>query len=201
MAKQLSDTQLVILAAACQRDGARILPITANLRGGAMNIVLRSLHSRGLVEAVPAEPGDDVWAEEDGVPVTLRATQAAFQALGIDPPAEPAEAPVTAPVADHEAKGMPGKTDAGSKPRRRPRKREKADETALTVTHRSGTKQEMLIDLLRRPEGASLDEIVAATSWQPHTVRGAIAGALKKRLGLEVTSEKIEGRGRVYRIA
>jgi Protein of unknown function (DUF3489) len=54
--------------------------------------------------------------------------------------------------------------------------------------------------MLRRPEGATIDEIVAATSWQPHTVRGAFAGALKKRLGLEVTSDKAEGRGRVYRL-
>ena len=52
--------------------------------------------------------------------------------------------------------------------------------------------------MLRAPEGATIDEIVAATGWQPHTVRGAIAGALKKKLGLEVTSEKVEGRGRVY---
>ena len=45
-----------------------------------------------------------------------------------------------------------------------------------------------------------IDEIVEAFDWQPHTVRGAIAGALKKKLGLDVTSEKVEGRGRVYRI-
>ena len=54
--------------------------------------------------------------------------------------------------------------------------------------------------MLQRPEGASLDEIVAATGWQAHTVRGAIAGALKKKLELAVTSEKVEGRGRVYRL-
>ena len=53
----------------------------------------------------------------------------------------------------------------------------------------------------RGAEGATIAEIVAATGWQPHTVRGAFAGALKKRLGLTVTSEKREGRGRVYRIA
>ncbi len=46
----------------------------------------------------------------------------------------------------------------------------------------------------------ALEEIVAAFGWQPHTVRGAIAGALKKRLGLQIGSETIEGRGRVYRI-
>ena len=55
--------------------------------------------------------------------------------------------------------------------------------------------------MLGRPEGATIAEIVAATGWQPHTVRGAFAGALKKRLGLTVTSEKVDGGERVYRIA
>jgi hypothetical protein len=54
--------------------------------------------------------------------------------------------------------------------------------------------------MLRRAEGATIVEVVEATDWQPHTVRGAFAGALKKRLGLEVTSEKAESRGRVYRL-
>ncbi len=62
------------------------------------------------------------------------------------------------------------------------------------------TKQQIMIDLLRGPEGASIEEIVAATAWQSHTVRGAMSGALKKKLGLSITSEKVEERGRVYRI-
>ena len=65
---------------------------------------------------------------------------------------------------------------------------------------REGTKQALLVDMLGRAEGATIDEIVAATGWQPHTVRGAFAGALKKRLGLTIESAKVEGRGRVYRI-
>ena len=65
---------------------------------------------------------------------------------------------------------------------------------------RAGTKQAQLVAMLEAPDGASIVEIVAAFGWQPHTVRGAIAGALKKRLGLQVASETIEGRGRVYRI-
>ena len=68
------------------------------------------------------------------------------------------------------------------------------------VEGRAGTKQAQLVAMLEAPEGASTAEIVAAFGWQPHTVRGAIAGALKKRLGLQVGSEAIEGRGRVYRI-
>jgi hypothetical protein len=66
---------------------------------------------------------------------------------------------------------------------------------------RDDTKQAQLIAMLRRNEGATIAQIVAATGWQPHTVRGAFAGALKKKLGLTVTSEKVEGGERVYRIA
>ncbi|MBA3516848.1 MAG: DUF3489 domain-containing protein [Rhizobiales bacterium] len=66
---------------------------------------------------------------------------------------------------------------------------------------RPDTEQAQLVAMLQQPEGASLDEIVAATGWQAHTVRGAIAGALKKKLGLTVTSDKIGGRGRVYRVS
>jgi hypothetical protein len=65
---------------------------------------------------------------------------------------------------------------------------------------RQGTKQEALIAMLKRPEGASIAEIMEATGWLAHTIRGAIAGALKKKLGLTIASEKVEGRGRVYRI-
>jgi hypothetical protein len=54
--------------------------------------------------------------------------------------------------------------------------------------------------LLQRTEGATIGEVVEATGWQAHTVRGAIAGALKKRLGLTITSEKEAERGRVYRV-
>ena len=51
--------------------------------------------------------------------------------------------------------------------------------------------------MLNRTAGATISEVVEATGWQPHTVRGALAGALKKRLGLTIGSEKVEGRGRV----
>ncbi len=66
---------------------------------------------------------------------------------------------------------------------------------------RTGTKQAMLIGILEAPDGATIAEIAKATNWLPHTIRGAMSGALKKRLGLTITSEKIEGRGRTYKIA
>jgi DNA-binding MarR family transcriptional regulator len=75
-----------------------------------------------------------------------------------------------------------------------------AEDTATKPQPRDGTKQAVLIAMLRRPEGADLDEIAEATGWQKHTIRGAISGALKKKLGLQITSEK-DGQGRrVYRL-
>lgn len=68
-----------------------------------------------------------------------------------------------------------------------------------TVAAPRQTKQQIMIDLLRRPEGATIEEIVNATQWQSHTVRGAMSGALKKKLGLAITSENVDARGRVYR--
>jgi hypothetical protein len=65
---------------------------------------------------------------------------------------------------------------------------------------REGTKQAVLIELLTRAEGATLPQMTEATGWQVHTVRGAMAGALKKKLGLEITSEKQPGSDRIYRI-
>jgi len=62
------------------------------------------------------------------------------------------------------------------------------------------SKQARLIEMLKRREGATLPELVAATGWQAHSVRGAISGTLKKKLGLAVVTAKVEGRGRVYSI-
>ena len=65
----------------------------------------------------------------------------------------------------------------------------------------STTKQARLIEMLTRPGAATLTELVEATGWQAHSVRGAISGTLKKKLGHTVTTEMVEGRGRVYRIS
>jgi len=62
------------------------------------------------------------------------------------------------------------------------------------------SKQAEVIALLHRPEGATVDEVMALTGWQRHTVRGVFSGALKKKLGLTIGSER-EERGRVYRVA
>ncbi len=61
------------------------------------------------------------------------------------------------------------------------------------------TKIQLVIDALRRPEGADVDELAKATGWQRHSVRGALAGHIKRKLGLKVTTTKVGGRT-VYRI-
>ena len=65
---------------------------------------------------------------------------------------------------------------------------------------RENTKQAKLIIMLRRPAGATIADLAKATGWQRHTVRGVLSGALKKKLGLTVTSEKAGGEDRVYRL-
>jgi len=62
------------------------------------------------------------------------------------------------------------------------------------------SKQDAVIAMLRRPEGATVDEVASATGWQRHTVRGVFSGTLKKKLGLTLASAP-EERGRVYRVA
>ncbi|CAA7619723.1 DUF3489 domain-containing protein [Magnetospirillum sp. SS-4] len=199
---QLSDTQAVILSAACSREGGFLLPITASLKGGAVNMVLNSLIKKELAEEIPAEPGMPVWREdEDGTPFTLRATPAAYTALGMvadtgadsgpeeEPATDMADQPETAPLGAQ----APNCSMAAEPP--------EADGANTPRKTRQGTKQEALIAMLKRPEGASIDEIAAEFGWANHTIRGAIAGALKKKLGLTITSEKLSGRGRTYRIA
>jgi len=66
---------------------------------------------------------------------------------------------------------------------------------------RDNSKQATVIQMLQRPEGATIQQIMDATGWQAHTVRGTFAGAFKKKLGLNLASEKAEGNDRVYRIA
>jgi hypothetical protein len=73
-------------------------------------------------------------------------------------------------------------------------------ESKLQSDAKRPSKQEAVIAMLRRPEGATVDDVVSATGWQHHTVRGVFSGTLKKKLGLTLASAK-EERGRAYGIA
>ena len=202
---RLSDTQLTILSAAAQRPDGNLLPLPGSLRGGAAAKVVGALLGRGLVreEVTDSTRTTDTALnticrnEEDGRAVLLRVTAAGFKALGIEPEAaQTAEAPQR-PGAGHTDSLASAESSGAGEPEG-PSASHPAPRRGKT---REGTKQAALIAMLQRSEGATIAEVVEATGWQPHTVRGALAGALKKRLGLTIASEKVANRGRVYRLS
>jgi hypothetical protein len=136
------------------------------------------------------------------------ATEPAERAQVAQVPATPA--PAAEPAADAEAKpAKPKAKKAASGKGMKPAKPGKVAPTERP-TPRAGTKQALMIELLRRPEGATVEQIVTATGWQKHTIRGAISGALKKKLGLTIEATRTrevgpnntgaKGSSTVYRI-
>jgi hypothetical protein len=166
------------------------------LRGGAATKVVGALLSRGLIAETVTDSRtkadaalNRIWRNDaEGRAVLLHITEAGLAALGMEPDGAP-DAAAEAEPAPAAPEGVEA-PDAAPAPATAPGERKA----------RAGTKQALLIEMLERPEGASIAEIVTATDWLPHTARGAIAGALKKKLGLNVVSEKDEARGRVYKI-
>jgi hypothetical protein len=150
--------------------------------------VVGAMIAKGLIEEVDANlhRSEPVWRETgDGHGTTLVATDAGLAAIGIEPEdANTAPVGVTDAPTEEPAPDTPAETEAAPK----------------ASAPRAGTKQEALIEMLRAEGGATIEEIVVALEWQPHTVRGAMSGALKKKLGLTIISEKVNGRGRCYLI-
>ena len=172
---KLTDTQSLILTRASARPGNLALPLPDGLHGAAAKMAIGRMIKLGFIEEVDANlrRGEPLWREtRDGHGTTLIATDAGLDAIGIDPVV---------------IRTMAGLRDA--KPE------------AIAAAQRPDTKQAQLIAMLQAPEGATIAEIAEATSWQHHSIRGAISGLLKKKLRLEVTSGKVDGRGRVYRLA
>ncbi|RNI19106.1 DUF3489 domain-containing protein [Paracoccus pantotrophus] len=190
---KLSDTQLVILSAAAQREDRNVLPLPGSLRGGAAAKAVGALLKRGLIAETTTDSRakadaalNRIWRnDEDGDAILLHITDAGLAAIGVEPDGGD-NAPTGADEAPSAEAPQDAPAEAGSAPKAR--------------IPRTGTKQAKLIEMLRAEGGATIDEIVAALDWQAHTARGAMSGALKKKLGLTITSEKIEGRGRAYRI-
>jgi hypothetical protein len=196
---KLSDTQLVILGAAAQRDDRNVLPLPGSLRGGAAAKVVGALLARGLIAETTTDSQtkadaalNRIWRNDaDGRAILLHITDAGLAAIGIEP-----EAPTARTRAPRKRRSNPRRRRGAAGRRRRPR----APTAPPRARAATGTKQATMIAMLRRPEGATIAQISEATGWQFHTVRGAFAGALKKKLGLEVTSEKVQKRGRVYKL-
>ena len=227
---KLSDTQLVILGAAAQRADLSVLPLpdSLKLKGGALTKVMDALRNRGMIRVIGADGGPErvVITSEGMAALGLEsdddAATGAPEAATAPTPADSDAPAVEAPAPTTEADGAA--TPAKSKPAKRKGKAKAAKaapaasepEAATGVTPtakptpRAGTKQALMIEMLKRPEGATVEQIAAATGWQHHTIRGAISGALKKKLGLTVEAIRIrevgpnktgaKGSSTVYRI-
>jgi hypothetical protein len=142
--------------------------------------------TNGWLEEVDADirQSEPLWRETgDGHGTTLIATEAGLQAIGIEPV-----------VASTMTNLRKAKLEPTLEPAPTPE-----TQTPKPVAIRAGTKQAQIIALLQRPEGASISEIVEATGWLPHSVRGLISGGLKKKLGLQISAEKADQRGTVYK--
>jgi hypothetical protein len=167
-------------------------------RGEALRAIARSAQRFGLSteDVLAAAPGlldgrlslADFRIElhdQDGAPATATdAPQGAAEAQEGDVAAEEPETPAQAALEARPARRKASAKEAKAKAK--PAKAAPADKP----TPRAGTKQATLIEMLRRPEGATVEQIAKATGWQHHTIRGAISGALKKKLGLKVEATR-----------
>ncbi|PWG16176.1 DUF3489 domain-containing protein [Salibaculum griseiflavum] len=184
---KITDTQTIILTRAATRPGNLAMPLPDGLAGAAAKMVVAKMIERGWLEEVDANLrcNEPLWRETgDGHGTTLIATEAGLEAIGVDP--------VVASTVSNIRKAGAGTKSAGVTAGDIP--------TPKLASIRQGTKQALLIEMLQRPEGVSIQEIVKKLDWLPHTARGVISGALKKKLGLPITSEKQDGRGTVYKL-
>ena len=200
-ALKLSDTQLMLLSAAAQRDDLCLIP-TSNLRGGAAHKVAEKLIAAGFVKEVLAKPGAPVWRrDEKNQPYALKLTAAGSEAIGVDQNEcqEVAGELETARDADRldpdpmtPRKGQALTTDAAQGSNREGDRAQPGGSEAPRASPRAGSKLAEVIDLLSREEGATIGELIAATSWLAHTTRAALTGLRKRGYEIErVRSDRI----------
>ena len=173
---KLTETQTIILSAGAQRPDNIALPLPKGLAGAAAKMAVTKMIEHGWLQEVDANlrRNEPLWRETgDGHGTTLIVTDAGLLAIGIEPVVVK-----TVVAISQQANEAP---------------------TPKVPVIRDGTKQATLIAMLRRPEGATVEEIKDETQWKSHTIRGAISGAIKKKLGLAVSAAKVDGRGTVYK--
>ena len=185
--KPLTDTQRIVLSHASMRIDGAVLPLPASVRlnSGAASALIRSLVKRGLVSEGPAVRDDTLWRENSaGDRATFVITDEGCEAIGVEAIRTGLDQPAPRLSATD---AISRSTSPASPPR--------------ASQPRAGTKLAILIEALSRIGGATIAELMGATGWQAHSIRGAMSGALKRDRGLVVTSEKPIGSGRVYRLA
>ena len=182
----LTPIQHAILTHAVDHAEGRIEWFPPNVNGGARQKVLEGLAKRGLIGQVGKR-----WLVVAG----------GYDALGI-----PHLDDSKKRMAKFEAKldqiiaNAEGAPHAPSDPELEAAVAT-AEATWAKPRTRADSKQADVVRMLKRPEGATVRQICDATGWQAHTVRGAFAGAIKKKLGLALVSDKQPGGERVYRVA
>jgi hypothetical protein len=206
---KLTDTQLIILSAASQRDD-RGVELPANLKGEVARKVVNKLVRAGMLEEVRAGGTLPVWRrDDDSGAIALRITKNGLEAIDVEDegtaasketsvrptPARAVETP--APEATASRKRISAAAKKSARKKQTPGKAK--TKTRLRRENKSGSKQARVLAMLARPEGATIVAIMRATHWQQHSVRGFFAGVVRKRFGLDLRSEKIDG-DRVYRI-
>jgi uncharacterized protein DUF3489 len=190
MAK-LTDTQRIMLSKAAARDdGIAVVPTKMNKAIAAKVGV--SLVARKLMRETRSKPGMPAWrADDDGRSISLMITRAGRDAIG-------AEGDEAAEVRRPSNK-QSGENDASTIEKRsqdRSSAKESIDDRAAPP--RAGTKQALVVEMLCAKTGATLNALVEATGWLPHTTRAALTGLRKRGLLIERTRQ--EGLDSIYRI-
>jgi hypothetical protein len=194
---KLTDTQLVLLSAAAQREDGSI-ELAPNLKGAAVHKVVGKLLTEGLVEEIQARGALPVWRRDDGQgALALRITQRGLAAIGVDEGGMPPHAEEPRDT-EQDADLAPDKSSRRTAAARRKKTRSEVPQRSATPGRRD-SKQAHVIAMLQARQGATIATIMKATGWQPHSVRGFIAGVVRNKLGLTPVSEKT-GEERVYRI-
>lgn len=210
---KLTDAQLILLSKAVQRSDLCIEIAAATPQIAAEKMVAK-LAGAGLIEEIEATGNLPSWRTVEDQRYSLRVTGKGLEAIGIatDSPAELSKAKSEKRDRSKRLENRPrpasrklkatnrGKTHKRSPTAARRSKTTEAKKPNVNAgTQRPGTKIAEILNLLSRKRGATIDEIVAATGWQPHSVRGALSGTIKKKLGYAIATE-IHGDTRRYRI-
>jgi predicted transcriptional regulator len=173
---KLTDSQLVILSAAAKRETCAVLPLPKSLKlnQGALASIIKSLLTKDLIEKRPAGHDEAHWREDDdGKRIALFITNAGLEALGIG-----------------NQKNEALKVSKRARP---------AGARAGKAKGVERHKTDRILDLLKRANGASVDELQSFTGWQAHSIRGALSGLRKK--GVAVVLTKHEGKASTYNVS